>query len=206
MSDYTNQVNEPGIAILIDCWEHLTDQHKIYPETWNNIITAIENKNIQTVVLSTYTYDIKTHWNSEWFTNAHHIFFNGNPRQEDWVRTLPESIGTAPGYIYQTAKTIFDYEFSNQLKFMLHDSDMLKWYIEEVVPHIKNLWFFGCHWDLCLKERPIGFENLQSWANKTERNCLTDINCVVTEFNERPSVDNFKDWSLINNGVYRLND
>jgi hypothetical protein len=74
--DLDNNV-PPGIAILVDCWAHV-QRDPIYETTWKNIEFALQEKNIQTVILATYAYDITTHWPTEWFTNTHHIFFNGN--------------------------------------------------------------------------------------------------------------------------------
>jgi hypothetical protein len=190
----------PGIAILVDCWSHLSDQ--IYNKTWANIENTIKEKNIQTVVLATHEYDITTHWPTEWFINTHDIFFNGNHNRDSWVKSLPYSIGSAADYCYQTAPDILNLK-THALKLMLHDSNQLKWYLKNITPHITNIWYFGCHWDICLKDRPIGYMHMKSFCIENNINILTDTQCVVTEDNLRPENVELSRWQHIVNGIYQ---
>jgi hypothetical protein len=192
----------PGIAILVDCWGHL-DQ-PIYQETWQNISKKINEYNIQTIVLSTHEYDIQTHWNTEWFINSHHIFFNGNPNYADWVRSLPNAIGSAPGFIYQTAPEIMNIKIPGKLKLLLHDPDQLIWYLNEVVPDYTNVWYFGCHWDICIADRDIGYKTLYPKLKKDNKRCFTDLTCVVTEDHQWPQINNSNHWHFVENNIYEL--
>lgn len=191
----------PGIAILVDCWAHKHDP--IYEKTWKNIEFALQKKNIKTVVLATYEYDITTHWPTQWFINTHHIFFNGNKNKNSWVQSLPQGIGTAPEYIYQTADTILNIKTS-ALKLMIHNPDQLIWYLDEIAPHLKAVWYFGIHWDRCLKSRDIGYNNLK--LSLIQRGCeiFTDTECVVTIGDKRPDLTDMTDWQHIVDTTYKL--
>jgi hypothetical protein len=193
----------PGIAILIDCWAHCAPRSPIYENTWKNIEFALQEKNIKTVVLATHEYDITTHWTTQWFTNTHHIFFNGNKNKNSWVQSLPQGIGTAPGYIYQTADSILNIK-TDALKLMIHDPDQLIWYLDEIVPHIKAVWYFGIHWDICLKVRNIGYMKLKFPLAQRGCEIFTDTKCVVTIEDQRPNVTGMVDWQHIVGTSYKL--
>jgi hypothetical protein len=193
----------PGIAILIDCWEHYTQQDPIYEATWKNIELAPQEKNIRTVALATHEYDITTHWTTQWFTNTHRIFFIGNKNKNSWVQSLPQGIGTSPGYIYQTADTILNIK-TNALKIMMHDPDQLVWYLTELAPHIKAVWYFGIHWNICLKDRNIGYNNLKFALTQMGCEIFTDTNMVVTVDNQRPNSKDMIGWQHVVDTTYKL--
>jgi len=156
------------------------------------------------VILATYDYDVTTHWPTEWFTNTHHIFFNGNKNKNSWVQSLPHSIGTAPGYIYQTADSILNIK-TDALKLMIHDPDQFIWYLDEIVPHIKSVWYFGIHWNICLKERNIGYDKLKFALALRDCEIFTDIQCVITTKDQRPNVTDMTDWQHVVDTTYKLN-
>ena len=200
--DLDNNV-PPGIAILVDCWAHVRHD-PIYETTWKNIEFALQEKNIKTVILATHEYDITTHWPTEWFTNTHHIFFNGNKNKNSWVQSLPQSIGTAPGHIYQTADSILNIK-TDALKLMIHDPDQFIWYLDEIVPHIKSVWYFVIHWNTCLKERNIGYRKLKFALAQRGCEIFTDTQCVVTTKDQRPNVTDMTDWQHVVDTTYKLN-
>ena len=193
----------PGIAILIDCWEHCTQYDPIYEATWKNIEFSLQEKNIKAVVLATHSYDITTHWPTQWFTNTHQIFFNENKNKNSWVQSLPQDIGTAPGYIYQTADSILNIK-TDALKLMIHDPDQLIWYLTEIVPHLKVVWYFGIHWNMCLKNRNIGYNNLKFALAQRGCEIFTDTNSVVTIENQRPDSTDMKGWQHVVDTIYKL--
>lgn len=192
----------PGVALLIDCWAHYTDP--LYVSTWNNIVNAIDQNNIETAVLSTYEYDIETHWPSSWFKNTHRIFFHGKANTDQWIRCLPVGIGTAPGYIFQTAPEILNMQTKAQ-QLMMHSQEILKYYLEHIVPHVKTVWYFGAAWNKCLAHRPIGHDNMATWFANKGIDVLTDANCVIETHNgncKHPS--RFDDWEQVIDNVYKL--
>ena len=202
MMDCQEKIKLPGLAILVDCWKHLDGPE--YKQLWENILNSLLKYNIQTVVLATHEYNIKTHWNTDWFENTHHIFFNGNLNRNKWVESLPVAIGTAPSYIFETADTILNAKLPGKLKLMLHDSKQLEWYLLNIVPHIKNVWYFGVHWNICIKNRNIGTDKLINFFNQNNINCLTDINCTLTEMHQYPTNEELRSWQCIDQNVYQL--
>ena len=198
-------LSKPSLAILVDCWSDRKDQ--IFHQTWSNIQNKIERENIQTIILATYDYDITSHWPSRWFINTHDIFLNGHPNPEEWIKCLPEAIGTAPGYTRQTDPQIMNLK-TDALQLMLHHPIQLIWYLENLAPHIESVWYFGFAWNVCLASRPIGYNKIKSYFANRNIDVLTDSQCVVAieskNVYRRPNSQNLIGWENIFDTTYKL--
>jgi hypothetical protein len=70
-------------------------------------------------------------------------------------------------------------------------------YLEEH-QEIKNIYVFGMAWDMCVKDRPLGYDSLSELPNV---NILTNTTCVIDSDGNSPILDSY--WELVSNNTYK---
>ena len=201
-----NTLENPGLAIIIDPWESLEEidgADVYYKSLWKNIVNSINaDNNIQTVILASYGYDFCQLYSSEWMIDSYKLFYDGNNQvnttwrdsilKESSLFEWPTNNGILqPGI--KVPETIL--EQINKKKLMCLDTESLVWYVTQIVPHIKNIWYFGCHWGHCIRERAVGYSKLS--ASLTGHNHLSKADCVAKIDNTFANAADFIGWTNI---------
>lgn len=205
---------KPGVALLIDTWE---ENRFITDRCYKNIVDFIQNNNIESVVLANYGFNFFTHYNTSWMNSAHQMFYTGGSisMKEQWRMSVIDnsSISTESAWHTKndnlvkdgggkdTSDIILDMNF-NGVKLLCHRLEDLDWYLNNVAPHIENIWYFGMAWDVCVRGRPVGYAKMsQHFPNKIH---LTKQDCVVTSQFTYPSDQDMHDWILVEEDIWCL--
>jgi hypothetical protein len=207
-------IESPGLAIIVDPWP---GPGLIFNQCYSNILECIQSHNIETVILANYVFNFFTHYNTVWMNSAHQMFYSGRSldKGNQWRQailnnssinfSLPWSTDNnnlvKDGGGKDTAEIILDCRL-DCLQLLCHRIEDVSWYINCIAPHIQNIWYFGQLWDICVKDRPLGYKSMaKAFPNKTH---LTKQNCVVTSAIEHPTSKDMKHWKPFQTDIYYL--
>jgi hypothetical protein len=190
--------NQPSIAILIDCWY----QGNSPPNSilFSNILKFIENPNIKTVILASYTRAEHIDSNALWYENYNDFFYKKQTHNR--IRNLFTS-----HKIYQTTHSVMTTDprilyYTNNNKFQI----AMNWYWEiehYLVIHseIKNIYVFGTAWENCVRTRPLGYEELKRKFQNI--NIFTDPTCTLNMIGRQPNLNKYHNWQHIENNIWK---
>jgi hypothetical protein len=194
-------LNQPSLVILIDYWQ------RMLPRFWvDDTITFLNTTDtIKTVVLATYNsrselfFQPKSIWHrnrKEWYEKA-----------STWANDM-SILEYKRGITYnkdnnyknsQTDSEILEYCNPSQ-----HQIAMLQfWEIEYYLslrPEIKNIYVLGSLWELCVRNRPIGYLALSKLQNV---NILTHNKLVRAKGSKYPDLSNNPHWIKVEGNVYK---
>ena len=207
-------LSAPGIAILIDNWE---ENIPSLDQTYKNIVEFIHNNNIQTVVLATYEYNIFTHFNTDWMNRSHQIFYDAvSDKNKNAWRTavidhssisLRSPWATKNGNLLEdgrgrnTSDIILNMNYSG-VKLFCHRAQEIVWYLDNHQPDVKNIWYFGQAWEMCVRDRALGYINLSTSLPHLSH--LTKQDCVLKLNRTHPGHEHMEQWKQIHNDIYHL--
>jgi hypothetical protein len=189
-------INQPSLAILIDCWES-PNPNKELP---NNIISFIEkNDNIDTVALASY--NCKQADNRHWFHNYVEIFNTKQTSRKIRDLSYVHKVFNQYDNKYPTENTnqiILDYVNKNKTQLTMTWLWELEYYLS-TRPDIKNIYVLGQTWENCVRIRPLGYQNLIEMPNV---NILTNTNCVLTMAGKFP-VPEDSEWERVADTIWK---
>jgi hypothetical protein len=181
-----------GLAIIIDTWGQLpTEQrhHQIPDQCAANIVDFCKhNTDISAVALASYSIDpnFDAYFDASWIENSK-IFFQDETKWDFLRKSWQRIQWNHDDHTHKTIRTM-DLR-SDQIKFFAISDIQILYYCLHINPSIKNIYFFGSAWDICIKFRPVGWLQLAalSYHNllpqdiqfKTHRSCVHSI----TEYN-----------------------
>lgn len=186
-----------SIAVIIDCWDHSqypvgSNNHQLCQELAQNILDIVPTlPNLTAVVLSTYdgyeAHDPALRSSNLYYKNTHDLLYVEQPipyvrrwYERDFVRSEPRV--TQPGEIEnRTSSQILSHRWPCQ-QLAMNDIWQLEYYMHNVVPHAKNVFYFGRSWNHshdvpgCVRGRPMGADRLcelKQWSH------LPDVNVFL---------------------------
>ena len=198
-------------AIIVDMWHSYDNLKK------NNIDVCTENikkfcigeKNIKHILLATYSQNNNVSMPKEepYWSNAE-LLFNQETKFEamraEWENSNFSTVQET------CEKLLTDWPREDQNKCAIFSSLQLLYYCNFIDPDISKLYFFGQAWDICVKFRPVGWVNANSFNfhNLFNKKIViqTNINCVLGENSK--FINNIDDpWKLANcDGTYILTE
>ena len=192
-------INQPSIAILIDCWKN----DSFIPSVYGRITQYIDNNtNIKTVVLASYNCRKEREIsNSIWYLNYNDFFIKSKQHSRkikdlEIVHQFYEKYNIAyPNE--NTEPNILNYKNTEKFQIAMRWRWELDLYLEEH-QEIKNIYVFGMAWDMCVKDRPLGYDSLSELPNV---NILTNTTCVIDSDGNSPILDSY--WELVSNNTYK---
>lgn len=192
-------LNEPSLAILIDCWL-LPYQSDLA----SNIINYIDsNPFITTVALASYNCKTEfTHSKTLWYTN-YRTMFNADPAPKK-IKDLSYAhfmnlVKDNAYAVEQTDPLILTYCNTKKFQIAMHRAWQLEYYFS-LNPGIKNVYVFGAAWELCVKNRTLGYMALTEIQGI---NILTRSNCVKSNDGTTPNLDQDTNWLNVDKDVYK---
>jgi hypothetical protein len=194
-------LNEPSLAILIDCWDIPPD---IEPTLYNTILDCVANDSaVNTIILASYNCKKElTHSRSVWYTNNHALYGPNNPLRKIKELNHVHRLHVARDTTYDTERThpsILNYTSPSKFQIAMHWAWQLEYYLH-LNPEIKNVYVFGVAWDRCVRNRTLGYLALTEIQGI---NVLTKTKCVLTSDLQHPNLDLDPDWVKVADDTYQ---
>ena len=211
-----------SIAVIVECrdyshFEPSSDQYLKCQQLSQNINEIIPTlPNLTAVVLSTYDsyepYDPETRRNNLYYQNAYDLFYQAQPipyvkqfYKQDFIRDDPKVL--APGEHDVCTDPMVLNKIWPCYQLAMNNIWQLEYYIKTVVPHVKNIFYFGRSWSVCVQGRLIGTDRLRElkhWGH------LPDINVLLHSHGQldRDDQDNFTwanldQYQLVEDNIYQ---
>jgi hypothetical protein len=101
--------------------------------------------------------------------------------------------------VEQTDPLILTYCNTKKFQIAMHRAWQLEYYFS-LNPGIKNVYVFGAAWELCVKNRTLGYMALTEIQGI---NILTRSNCVKSNDGTTPNLDQDTNWLNVDKDVYK---
>ena len=193
-----------SLAILIDQWA--MPGHP--PLISDNIVKFLNSGQVSTAILASYNCNMAEY-------NADNIWYNNEKTMFDHVRLTEDYIRNSyvpvnpqnpyPRYSMSTNPKFLNYYNADLFQIAMRADWQLVQYLSEN-PQIKNLFVVGGDWDICVRNRPLGYLNLFKLFSSQQINILTYNGCVGTRkiTPDWPvELDKEIDWVQISDNVYQ---
>jgi len=186
-------IDQPSLAILIDCWDA---PNKTLPQNIISFLNSMDS--IQTVVLASYNCRKERETSdSLWYQNYNKLFQNIRARKIDDLGSTHTEFDKRDVFPNEnTEPAILNYINSNKFQIAMRWRWELDYYLE-LNPKIQNIYVLGMAWDMCVKVRPLGYESLREIQNI---NVLTNVSCVLDMQGCNPIPNN--SWRHLHNSIY----
>ena len=182
-----------SLVIIIDQWEWSLDptepRKKFKSDLSSRIVNFINNNKIHTAVLSSYECSKELYSDTVWYRNRLSIIDPTFDYQSNF------------NYKQNTIDILLQYVNPSIFQIAMREEKELEAYIAEH-PEIKNIYIFGCAWDVCVKIRPLGYENVyKKFCRDNDRRLLTSTDCILNHNSQIPILDS--NWVYIDNKIYQ---
>lgn len=210
----SNILDQPSLAVVVDCWKNANYEN--YHDTMVNIREfCTTNQQVESVALTTYRSNDpvtnepvpndRVFVDQPWWNNGRDFFYNET--KWDFFRRIWDSkINDPETHTYDIVANMP--LRSNQIGFVAFDTTHILYYCNFINPGIRNLYFCGGAWEMCLRHRPTGWMQVQT-LNYHKMfhqpvNILVKNSCVVG-LPESPYVKITDPWWIpVGDDVYML--
>lgn len=181
------------LIVIIDNWKYKPDGTIVKGHLSANIIKFIEaNPNITTAVLASYSCSNELFSDTIWYNNRKKSIENYHEYvKTDFFSNLTRKM--------QTWDALLNYVNPRIFQIAMRDIEELQNYVKS--HGVKNIYMAGAAWEICVKDRPLGYENIRK--NIPDVNIVVDVSCVVDSNSNIPNIAEYKDWTLVSNTLYR---
>ena len=186
-------INGGSIAILIDCWKDLpldmpAASTVAKDQVYQNIINKVESlPNLTAVILATYQTHEYANSNNLYYQKSTDLFHTSQPIP--YVKEIFENLDygwSRTSGVMETDPGILNHTWPVPQIAMVH-TYQLEYYLNRVVPHVKNIFFFGMAWNICVQHRPVGYFNINQlvqWNHlPKDIRLFTRDDCVLSNTN-----------------------
>jgi len=177
-----------SIVVIIDAWTwYGIPRKKLKPYLAERIIKFINSNPIHTAVLASYNCHREIYSDTVWYRNRLPL--------DNLIEYSPDN------HNQHTIDIVLNYVNTNIFQIAMRNEKELSIYLSNH-PKIKDIYILGEAWEICVKDRPLGYENVyKKFCQGTERRLLTSIDCVLTASGQQPELT--KPWQPISNNVYQ---
>ena len=206
-------LTQPGIAILIDCWE--------YPRTINDI-RMLGNQNmyermlafiagtrqIKTVILASHLRYEYMNSDAVWYQNSRNMFHSAlelpsslvesEQHSDSWELNDPNRNRT---FHIKTHPTVLNWNPVDSGKFLIAmDREwQLRYYLSQN-PELRTAYIFGIAWKQCVHTRPLGVYALSRLSGLK---ILTHQDFVLSEEYQPVDISSDPEWMPLSDKIYR---
>ena len=168
-------------------WKYFEDGSIREPEDFPIVLNVFNSLDKFDVLgLASYNCIDETLGSSVWYLNA-----NLNlPRYHEILSCLPHQ---------QTFDYILNYKNENVKQMSIRHLVELKHCIEKF--NVNQIYLAGAAWEMCLKDREVGYENIIKYFPKIE--LFVDNNLVATCEGTFPDISSDQNWERIEKSLYR---
>jgi hypothetical protein len=193
------------VAIIIDCWETWWSRNCVDTSPDYRVFKNIKNfleitPDITTVILATYeSTDTLT---TIWHTNSLKLL--GKEAYDKKIQTDKETPFTENWQEFRkTDKLLLDWICDKKYQIAMH----YQWEFEILLKTIKieNIYICGQYLDMCLRHRPLGYDNLSKFIldNNLPSKILVKDDCVDDGYDNFLNPKIHKGWKeTVTKGVY----
>lgn len=181
------------LIVIIDNWKFKPNGAIVSGLLSKNIIEFIEQTpSIKTAVLASYSCSNELFSDTVWYNNRklHHSEYDTYV-QQDYASNLKEN--------KQTWEVMLNYTNSSLFQIAMRDIDELVRYVNNT--GVANIYVSGAAWEICVKDRPLGYVNIQRHFSNI--NILVDTTCVVDANSNHPNMNEYNDWKQLSNTLYQ---
>lgn len=181
------------LIVIIDNWKYKPDGTEVSGLLSQRIINFIEtHSNISTAVLSSYSCSEELFSNTVWYDNRRQNIRNYDDYvQSDYDLNLSRNMKTWEGMLHYVNPSIF--------QIAMRDIQELSSYTKSNI--INNIYMSGVAWDICVKNRPLGYENIHRYI--PEVNLLVDTTCILDSYGNTPDMSLYPKWKNVSNTLYQ---
>lgn len=204
--------------VLIDCWEIDPDNKDLYQASqklYHNILQTIPLiPDLAAVVLATYHSSemLDPHMrNNRYYSNSYDMFFEKQPLMYIRQQYAASMLASDTHGHLKTDSSILNAIWPSQ-QFAMVAPWQLQMYINTIIPHVKNIWFMGMHWNMCIEDRPLGWETIAKMIKfnhlHKDTKLLARSDCILEDSNGSnvfPDLTNDQRCHCITDTVYEIN-
>lgn len=170
-----------SIVVLIDCWENSINVDVLDTLTKNILSTVPTIPNLGAVILSSYDTDDYLIDNL-YYKNSKDLFYLEQPI-DSIKRWYMQTLIDASSQLKSTTDAGILHRKWECPQYAMFNELQLEYYINHVVSDVRNIYFFGMSWSMCVRSRSIGWESVSKLIkfNHLHENTklYTIENCVL---------------------------
>lgn len=180
------------LIVIIDNWKYRPDGKVVTGKLSTNIIAFIERTpNISTAVLASYSCSKELFSDTVWYLNRKQSIENYEEYvHDDYMTNIDRNL--------QTWEGMLDYVNPSIFQIAMRNIEELNGYVQK--HDIKNIYMSGAAWEICVRNRPLGYENIH--RNNPSINLLVDTSCVVDANSLIPSMSEYNQWVPLSQTLY----
>jgi hypothetical protein len=169
------------LIVIIDNWKFKPDGSASSGKVSNNILKFIQsNPNIKTVILASSSCSKELFSDTIWYKNRRNSIVDYNIYvYEDYINNLHRNLETYEGLLH--------YVNPNFFQIAMREIDELVRYVNNT--DVANIYVSGAAWEICVKDRPLGYVNIQQHFSNI--NILVDTTCVVDANSNHPNMNEY---------------
>jgi hypothetical protein len=209
-----------SIVILIDCCDNAANADVIKVLTDNILEKVSKIPDLAAVILSSY--DTQEHFLTDnlYYTNSNALFYDSQPIpsiREWYIQTLISTSSSSINTLTTIPRILHKKWHCPQ--FVMFNELQLEYYINHITPHVQNIYFLGVAWSVCVKSRPIGWDNISRLIKykhlKDDINIYTISDCLLDvveplEYTDHPvlffpDLHNDSNCEHIQDTVFKIN-
>lgn len=204
-----------SLAVIIGCWE--VHQQPIHQSTVDNIISFVDNSDIDTIVVSS-AHTMITPENqgyNKWFDHEKRMFYD--EQGVNWIRNLWQY--SLPSSKLAVNQHILNHTWNRDCISMSHQWQ-LEYLLNHATPKFDRVWYFGIGWNIGVRRDSIGWGQLCDsirYQQVEPVDIITKKTCVVvnSQPHDRVSLDQCRfehpdftnsDWTNTELDVYVKQD
>lgn len=182
------------LIVIIDNWKYKPDGTLVTGKLSRNIINFIESTpNIKTAVLASYSCSRELFSDTVWYLNRKKF-------AENYEEYVFEDYQTNLNRNMQTWEGMLDYVNPSIFQIAMRNIEELNRYLKK--HKIENIYMSGAAWDICVKNRALGYENI--YKNNPSINLLADISCIVDSNSQPPDMTDYINWVNVSETLYQF--
>lgn len=184
------------IAVLIDCWKTVDQPLDLMSiKTTKGWLADVDSRDIDTVIVATYDV-IDLEWKTPFAIDTRKFVGASNWNKKIESIRFDKTFNGRNDHI--TNPAVWELAKSKKI-FTIH----YPWeFPAGIVENINEVYMYGQAWDVCVKERPLGYD---FWLHKTNANILlTNKSCkfsnkTYVDYDAIPTTKKVKDnvWQMI---------
>ena len=192
-----NTTMKDTLVIIIDMWQKPPKYSSSEFPLALHIEEMLSRPTVGAAILASYESTNELFSNNLWYNNRSTM--------------IPDNIrNTSTGYyltMFTGANTthsrILNYKNENIDQLALFSVRELNYYLENINQNISKIFLVGQAWDECIKDKPLGFENLhRKLSRKRQYEIFVDNKCVIDIRGIPPCIDD-PAWHQQSESVYK---
>lgn len=193
-------IDEPSIVILVDCYKPSTDS-PTYKEFYERVTKFLDTApdNVKSYILASYNCPNERQ-KIVWFTNYNKMITESKSHALEDLAHIHKIYDQRDFPEEQTDPAILYYKNKKKHQIAMTRIWELKHYFS-LHPEIKNIYVFGTVWEICIRNRSLGYQGL--YEEFPNVNILVNPDYILKLDATVPDINDEPDWKHIENNIYK---